>query len=163
MKKTVESTVLVRFPDCDAFNHLNNARYLDYFMNAREDHILKEYGLNVYQYAAEKSVSWVVRQSQISYLRPAMLMEEVVIQSTLLHWGEKAIQVEMRMWDKSRTILKSLLWAHFTHVNMKTMRSETHSEELTARFISLVNPLAETTNFDDRIIALKGKTANDLI
>jgi YbgC/YbaW family acyl-CoA thioester hydrolase len=163
MKKTVESFTLVRFPDCDAFNHLNNARYLDYFINAREDHLMREYGLNVYQYAAEKGVAWVVRQNQIVYLRPALLMEEVLIQSTLLEWGEKTIRVEMRMWDKSGKTLKALLWSDFAHVNMKTMRSEIHSEELTNRFRQLENPLMEKISFEQRTEQLKSKTAVELI
>ena len=29
----------VRFQDCDPFGHLNNARYIDYFLNARQDQI----------------------------------------------------------------------------------------------------------------------------
>ena len=30
---------MTRFSDCDPFGHLNNARYIDYFINAREDHL----------------------------------------------------------------------------------------------------------------------------
>jgi acyl-CoA thioester hydrolase len=162
MEKLPESISLIRFPDCDPFNHLNNARYLDYFIIAREDHLLKHYNFNIYAYAAEKGVSWVVRQSQIVYLRPAMLMEEVVIQSTLLHWGEKDLLVEMRMWDKTKTSLKSLLWITFTHVNMKTQRSELHSQELTERFRHLENPLPEPASFEQRVVMVKGKTAAEL-
>ncbi len=33
--KLWESKVLIRFSDCDPFNHLNNARYIDYFINAQ--------------------------------------------------------------------------------------------------------------------------------
>lgn len=163
MEKLPESKVLVRFPDCDAFNHLNNARYLDYFMNAREDHMITNYGFNVYQYAQETGVSWVVRQSQIAYLRPAMLMEEVTIQSTLLHWGEKDLLVEMRMWDASKTVLKSLLWTVFAHFNLKTLRSEIHSKELEERFSHLVNPLPERISFEKRLEQVKGKTAVELL
>ena len=35
MKKlpnTLQSTVKIRFQDCDPFNHLNNAAYLNYFV-----------------------------------------------------------------------------------------------------------------------------------
>jgi len=35
--KILQSTYQVRFQDSDPFRHLNNARYLDYFVNARED------------------------------------------------------------------------------------------------------------------------------
>ncbi len=160
--KLSESKMLIRFPDCDPFNHLNNARYLDYFIIAREDHLLKDHGFNIYQYAQEKGVSWVVGQSQVVYLRPAMLMEQVIVQSTLLKWGEKDLLVEMRMWDKEKKILKSLLWIKFIHINMKTQRSEEHSKELEERFRGLENPLAQVVDFEQRVEQVKGKSAEEL-
>ena len=44
----LSSTAVIRFQDCDPYAHLNNGRYLDYFMNAREDQLLKMYGFNIY-------------------------------------------------------------------------------------------------------------------
>ena len=35
LEKNPESKVVVRFPDCDPFNHLHNSRYIDYYLNAR--------------------------------------------------------------------------------------------------------------------------------
>ena len=35
----LSSTAIIRFQDCDPYSHLNNGRYLDYFMNAREDQV----------------------------------------------------------------------------------------------------------------------------
>ena len=32
MEKVLKSRAKVRFQDCDPFNHLNNARYIDYFL-----------------------------------------------------------------------------------------------------------------------------------
>ena len=39
-----ESKVAIRFQDCDPFAHLNNAKYIEYFINAREDHLIQAYG-----------------------------------------------------------------------------------------------------------------------
>src|SRR5207237_1452464 len=94
--KIWESKSLIRFPDCDPFNHLNNSRYIDYFINAREDHLLV-HGFNLYKLALEKGLGWVVSLNQIAYLKPAYLNETVVIQSTLLHMKEKEVLIEMRM------------------------------------------------------------------
>src|SRR5215218_5334670 len=106
--KVWESSSLIRFPDCDPFNHLNNARYIDYFINAREDHLRAQLDFNIYAYAREHGRSWVVRQNQIVYLRPAFLMEVVVIDSTVLRFGDKDILVEMKMWDEAKSKLKSV-------------------------------------------------------
>jgi acyl-CoA thioester hydrolase len=48
MQKILQSTVKVRFQDCDPFNHLYNTRYLDYFLNSREDQLLDAYNLDAF-------------------------------------------------------------------------------------------------------------------
>ena len=86
--KLWESKVLIRFSDCDPFNHLNNARYIDYFINAREDQIMANLNFNIYHYAAQHGFGWVVGKNQIAYLKPANLMENVIIDSRLLRLGD---------------------------------------------------------------------------
>jgi YbgC/YbaW family acyl-CoA thioester hydrolase len=150
-----QSKVIIRFSDCDPFNHLNNARYIDYFINAREDHIMANLNLNIYQYAAETGFAWVVSKNQIAYLRPAFLMETVIIESTLLKAGEKEVFVEMKMWNEARNKLKSVLWSNFVHINMKTQRPENHPQNLLDLFKPLENPLPEPITFDERVEQLK--------
>lgn len=153
--KIWESQALIRFPDCDPFNHLNNARYLDYFINAREDHLLSNLGFNIYRFAAETGLSWVVGKNQIVYLKPAFLMELVTIDSTLLLLGERDVLVEMKMWNEGKDKLKSVLWSQFVHVNMKTQRPEKHAAELMDLFKPFENPLDEKLTFDQRIENLR--------
>ena len=155
VSKVWESKVLIRFPDCDPFNHLNNARYIDYFINAREDHILANMNFNIYHFAAQHGLGWVVGKNQIVYIKPAFLMETVVIDSTMLRLGSKDLLVEMKMWNESREKLKSVLWSNFVHINMKTQKPETHSEELMERFRPLENPLPAMVSFDERIEQLR--------
>lgn len=159
--KVFESEVLIRFPDCDPFNHLNNSRYIDYFINAREDH-LSAHGFNMYQLALEKGLGWVVSLNQVAYLKPAFLNERVIIQSTMLWLKEKEVLIECRMWNKEKTILKSLLWSHCTHFNLKTQRSEVHSKELVDFFKPFENPLATALTFEERVAELKNKNADEI-
>ncbi|MBS1771736.1 MAG: acyl-CoA thioesterase [Bacteroidetes bacterium] len=153
--KILESSVLIRFPDCDPFNHLNNARYLDYFINAREDHLWEHYKFNVYHYAKEHGKSWVVGANQIVYLKPAMLMETVVIQSTIIALREKDIVVEMMMWNKDKTQLKAVLWSTFVHFNLQAQKSEMHSKELMEYFKQFENPLPQAVSFEQRVADIK--------
>ena len=90
--KEPQSVITARFQDCDPFGHLNNARYIDYFLNARQDHILQHYNLRTYE--PGMSASWVVRTTQIAYLRPVVTMEEVVIRTRLVHFGESSLVME---------------------------------------------------------------------
>jgi len=151
ISKIWESKSLIRFPDCDPFNHLNNARYIDYFINAREDHLMANLNFNIYHFAAQSGLSWVVSKNQIAYLKPAFLMEVVIIDSTLLRLGEKDILVEMKMWNEKKDKLKSVLWSHFVHINMKTQKPESHSEELLQNFKPFENQLPATIGFDERV------------
>jgi YbgC/YbaW family acyl-CoA thioester hydrolase len=151
IQKTWESQSLIRFPDCDPFNHLNNSRYLDYFINAREDHLLQYHHFNIYELARQNGISWVVSKNQIVYLKPALLMEKVVIQSTLMRMDDREIMVEMSMWNAEKTILKAFLWTNFVHFNLRTQRRETHSAELMCAFEPYNLSLPVTVSFEQRL------------
>lgn len=153
--KVWESTSLIRFPDCDPFNHLNNARYLDYFINAREDQAMANLDFNIYHFAATHGLCWVVSKTQIVYLKPAFLMETVIIDSTILELRDKELLVEMKMWNEVKTKLKSVLWTNFVHVNLKTQKTERHSPELMDLFKPFENPLPARINFDERVEELR--------
>jgi YbgC/YbaW family acyl-CoA thioester hydrolase len=155
--KTPESIHSIRFQDCDPFNHLNNSKYIDYFINAREDHLSTFHGFETYAYARKTGKSWVVSQNQIAYFSPAVLMEKVVIQSTILEWNTSDILVEMRMWDSRKTRLKSLLWMRLVHYDLKRLERIEHDDQLTGSFTQLVNSLNEKQSFDERLSAVKGK------
>lgn len=155
LKKDVESKMKIRFPDCDPFNHLNNSRYIDYIINAREDQLLEYYDFNVVKMAEEKGVSWVTAQTQISYLLPAYLMEEVIIQTRLISYSEKSILLEALMWNNDKTLLKAVMWSKQVHYNLKTKKSQRHSSELMEFFDQIVSPMHAGMSFDERIKGLK--------
>ena len=154
LAKLLESTTLIRFQDCDPFNHLNNAQYIDYFINAREDHLIENYGLNIYQLARDEGLTWIVFTNQIAYLKPALLMEEVVIQSQIIRYSEKDLTVELKMWDQKKEQLKSLMWSQFIHFNFKTQRPEKHSDRFIELFKQVINPVPEDT-FNARLGAVR--------
>lgn len=149
MEKILTSLKQIRFQDCDPFNHLNNSKYIDYFMNAREDHLIKHYGLNVYDEAREHGLSWVVGSNQISYLSPAVNMEEVLIETQLIRYGAKNLTVEMRMWDKNKSRLKALLWSTFFHFDLKNNRSANHDQRFMDLFDQVAEPV-EQSSFEQR-------------
>ena len=140
--QVLSSTAIIRFQDCDPYAHLNNGRYLDYFMNAREDQVWKAYDFNIYEYSRTTGMGWVVTQNQIAYVRPALLMEEVIMESQLIESKGKFLQVEMRMYDAARK-LKSLLWAQFIHVDIQKAKAVNHSEELQMMFDKICMPVEE--------------------
>jgi len=80
MNKTPHSLYTIRFTDCDLFGHLNNGRYIDYLLNAREDHLKTEYGLDLTDFY-KQGLSWLVAGHEISYIRPAAYMKGYALQA----------------------------------------------------------------------------------
>ncbi len=154
LEKILESKAKIRFQDCDPFNHLNNAAYINYLINAREDQLIAYYDIDIYKLGKTEGKSWVVGSNQIAYLRPAFLMEDVIIDSQLLGYTNSTIKVEMRMWNKDKTELKAVMWSTLVHFNLVKLRSEMHSDYFMDLFESVKYPIGIST-FEDRIASLK--------
>lgn len=126
--KIPSSTYKIRFNDCDMFGHLNNARYLDYMINARQDHLKDLYGFDYNDYY-KKQQGWVITSHEIKYLRPVVFDETVMIRSMLLDVEPDALLVEIQMLDEKGVQLKAILRSRLTFINLRTGRRETHSGE----------------------------------
>jgi len=155
MEKTLLTKTKIRFQDCDPFNHLNNAKYIDYFINAREDQIKEHYGLDVFEMMKTAKIGWVVGSNQIAYLLPAVTMETVCIQSQAIQFSEKSLLVEMTMWNEAQTKLKALFWVRFIHVDIQTQTTLKHSPELMQLFKDIVVP-CEQVVFEERYKFISG-------
>lgn len=154
-KKVLESKMKIRFHDCDPFNHLNNSKYIDYIITAREDQLLDNYDFDLYKLAHEKGIGWVAAQTQISYMAPVFPMEEVTIQTQLIACSEKSLLLEAFMWNTDKTVLKAVMWTKLVHFNLVTQKSHVHSEELMQFFMEIVNPLLPEVSFEERVKNLK--------
>ena len=133
--KEPESLVLARFQDCDPFGHLNNARYIDYFLNARQDQIVQHYNLRIPDNS--QKASWVVSKTQIAYVRPVQVMEEVLIRTRLIHFAETSLVVEGLMMDKEARHLKSIIWFEFVYISLVNGRPAKHDNRLMDLFRSV--------------------------
>lgn len=156
LPKIVESKTKIRFQDCDPFNHLNNAAYINYLINAREDQLIQHYDLDIYKMARTTGISWVTASNQIAYIKPALMMEIVTIDSQAIHFDATSLQVEIRMWNEHKTEIKAVMWSTFVHFNLKTQKREAHSEGLLNLFKSIINPI-KNANFEERILAFRKK------
>lgn len=124
----------IRFQDCDPFRHLNNGRYVDYFLNAREDQVRDAYGLNIYDLAIQKQEGWVVSTSHIAYFRPAMPFENVIVETQTIEYSDYNLKVEFRMYDEHKKTLKAFMWMDFVFIDLKTGRVKKHGDDLLAIF-----------------------------
>lgn len=122
----LKTTYTVRFNDCDPLGHLNNSRYIDYFLNAREDHLKQYYQVSLTDYH-KQGLAWVVRKHEIQYVRPAFYNEVVCIESRLIELGESHVLVELLMFDEQQQHLKAVMWTDFTSIDVKTGKRKEHS------------------------------------
>lgn len=124
--KETESRMVIRFQDCDPLQHLNNAKYFDYFFNAREDQVPKLYGVEMYDMIQKYNAAWVVFNHNISYVRPARVGEWVRIKSRLLWYNHDTVLLEYYMTDDSGRELKTVLWTTMRYVTIKEGVSTDH-------------------------------------
>lgn len=130
LPKHLESEVLIRFEDCDPFGHLNNGRYIDYFLNAREDQLREQYGLDIYGHIKQTGNAWVVASNQIAYLREVKFMEWVKIRTCLMHYDNSNLYTEYQMLDKDTETVLAVIWSKLTYVNIRKGQRTEHSPEL---------------------------------
>ncbi|WP_162127899.1 acyl-CoA thioesterase [Flavobacterium phycosphaerae] len=151
MTTTPTSVYTVRFSDCDLFGHLNNARYIDYFLNAREDHLKHYHNLNLEEFY-QNNIAWVVGGHEIAYLRPALYNETITIQSTLLKADTEYLLVETQMKNENQNHLKAIMRTRFVPVNTKTGRKIPHEPSFMEWAKTIENrEVAEYTTLQERI------------
>ncbi|MBK8903449.1 MAG: acyl-CoA thioesterase [Anaerolineaceae bacterium] len=156
LPKVLESTAVVRFQDCDPFGHLNNARYVDYFMNARTDQLLAAYDFNLFAVGQRLGSGWVVSKTQIAFWLPALLMETVRIQTRLIWATHRQLVVEGIMLDENGQQMKAVAWVEFTFVSLVNGRPTSHTDDLMQLFHAVqVNDIYENSTFDERLSHLR--------
>ena len=133
-----ETTAWIDFQDCDPFGHLNNAKYLNYIMQARTLQLKQFYDFDIYAHTQKTGNGWVVGTTQISYLMPARYNETVRIQTRLLHADNFRIVPEAVMTSADGTKTHAIAWVEFIYVNTAKGRPTKHESELSAFLQSLV-------------------------
>jgi acyl-CoA thioester hydrolase len=156
--KETESRVVVRFQDCDPLQHLNNAKYFDYFFNAREDQVPKLYGVEMIDFIRKYKAAWVVYNHNISYIRPARVGEWVRIMSRVIWHDHQTVVIEYYMTDDNKEELKTLLWTTMRYVDMAEGRSTEHTGSVKDFLMAVSEKIdIENTSIRARIKELKAR------
>lgn len=134
MINEISSTVKVRFSDCDPIGHLNNVKYLEYMLNAREDHVEEFYGFTYEQYLKETGCTWIAIQNEIAYLKEVRYNSKVIISSKTIEVNDRISKVEILMKSEDGQTIHSVLWITVIYFNLKTRRSQVHPPETSELF-----------------------------
>lgn len=155
-QKTTKSRSVIRFQDCDPLRHLNNAKYFDYYYNAREDQVPKLYGVQQSAIYRAFDAVWVVYNHQIAYIRPAQMGEWVKLFSRIIWFNHDTVLIEYFMTNDDESQLKNVLWTKMKYVN-NAGNSVEHPEKITGYLDAVTYPGVdlETTDFQQRIKQIK--------
>jgi acyl-CoA thioester hydrolase len=156
------SEVLVRFQDCDPLGHLNNSKYIHYIMNAREDHLVEFYNKNLYSLTKDSGVAWVVGETNIRYIYPAIANEKIRIETAIIAFDKKTVLKEGVIYDFDKRHIKSVCWIHFSFVNLNG-KSISHSDSLLNFLNEVKDPSInqEDLNFENRVNFLRKKVKEE--
>ena len=154
MQKEISSESRIRFSDCDPIGHLNNVKYLDYMLNAREDHVESGYGFTYEQYTRKTGCTWITIQNEIAYLKEVRYNARVIISSKTIEIGDRLSKVEILMKSEDGKTIHSVLWLSIIYFNMKTRKSDVHPEDTKALFQKFLVELEEK-DFKSRVSTLR--------
>ena len=154
MQKELSNLVRVRFSDCDPIGHLNNVKYLEYMLNAREDHVESGYGFTYEEYTRKTGCTWITIQNEIAYLREVRYNAKVIISSKTIEVGDRLSKVEILMKSEDGKIIHSVLWLSIIYFDMKTRTSAVHPEDTKNLFLKFLVNLEEK-DFKSRVSYLR--------
>ena len=146
--------VKVRFSDCDPIGHLNNVKYLEYMLNAREDHVEQFYGFTYEEYTRKTGCTWIAIQNEIAYLQEVRYNSRVVISSKTIEIQDRISKVEILMKSEDGNKIFAVLWITVIYFNMKTRKSEVQPPETIQLFNKYLVSL-EQKDFQSRVEFLR--------
>ena len=146
----------VRFSDCDPIGHLNNIKYLEYMLNAREDYVESFFGFNFEEYLKKTGCTWITVQNEIAYLKEVRANKKVQISNKTIAVSDRMVTVELVMSSEDGSIVHSVLWITVIYFNMKTRRSEIQPEEVQNLFHKDFEDLGGIT-FNERVQFLRNQ------
>ena len=150
MQKELSNLVRIRFSDCDPIGHLNNVKYLEYMLNAREDHVEEGYGFTYEEYTRKTGCTWITIQNEIAYLKEVRYNARVIISSKTIDLSDRLSKVEILMKSEDGKTIHSILWLSIIYFNMKTRKSDTHPEDTKQLFQRFLVDLEEK-DFKSRV------------
>ena len=121
--------IKVRGYHLDMYQHVNNARYLEFLEEARWDFIESEIDLNDWM---KQGLGFVVANININYRKPASLDQVLEIHSRVSNINIKSATIEQKIFLEKSEILIANADVTFVIVDVKTGKSVPLKGELLA-------------------------------
>ncbi|MDL1913673.1 MAG: acyl-CoA thioesterase [Bergeyella sp.] len=151
MEKEISSVMKVRFGDCDPVGHLNNVKYLEYMLNAREDHVESYYGFTYEEFMKKTGRTWIAVENNIAYLKEVLVNQKVKITSKTIEITDRLAKVEIQMKNLEGNIVYAILWVTVICFDVITRKSAVHPQEVRILFERSKVEISEKS-FSDRVL-----------
>ena len=128
----MQTMIKVRGYHLDVYQHVNNARYLEFLEEARWAWLEK---LAFFQWMTDRQLAFVVVNININYRRPARLGDLLQIDSQLLQLGEKSgvMGQTVTLAPGGEAVADATLT--FVCLDLRTQKAQPMTEELTQRMM----------------------------
>ena len=105
-----ESSLIVRTYECDSYNHVNNANYLNYLEFARYE-LLKNVGFD-YPKAIQAGFGVYIARIEIDYKKPAFVDETLIIKTRPIKKGAVSGILSQEIWRGEDLLVQAkVTWA----------------------------------------------------
>lgn len=115
----------------DVYKHVNNARYLEFFEEARW-----EYLLPFKESKALESRNWItiVVRVEVSYKKPLELLDDIEIHTTINEIGRKSMTFNQKIYKNNEKTISALANVKFVVFDTIQQKSLSINEEIKAIF-----------------------------
>ncbi len=96
----VKTLVTVRFSDVDVMGHVNNARYLSYFEQARVEYYKRLKSLDLRKMNAHSAFGFIVGEIGVKFHAPAYIDEALIVAIRIAEIRTRAYRMEYEIREK---------------------------------------------------------------
>lgn len=133
----VHTFITVRGFHIDVYQHVNNARYLEFMEEARWQWLEN---LPAFQWMQQHGIAFIVVNININYRTPAVLGDVLRIESTLLHLNAKSGVISQKMVRTTDEALVVDATLTFVCVDLTTQKALPLEGELLTHLQAFMQP-----------------------
>lgn|SRR3989338_7069985 len=133
----ISTDILVRFSDADAMGHVNNARYLSYFEQARIEYYKRIKKFDLRRGDAANAFDFIVAEIGVKFLTPAYIDETLTVAIRIAELRTKAFRMEYEIRDKKSRRLIATGYSVQVMYNYKKQKTLPISPSLRRKILRL--------------------------
>jgi len=132
---TMQTTIKVRGYHLDVYQHVNNARYLEFLEEARWQWLEE---VEAFHWLQEQKLAFVVVNININYRRPAVLGDVLTIDSEITQLNGKSGLIAQRVLLAGQDTVVADAALTFVCIDLRTQKAVVLEGELRERLMRLM-------------------------